>query len=109
VLFRLRTDSHVTINAADARSIRADVGAALGHRFGARLDRVEVYVEAADAGGPGVRCSLKVYPTAGPAVAVEEYAADSGLAVEGAVEKAVEEIDRLHDLVGVAAAGSSVW
>jgi hypothetical protein len=108
VIFRLRTDNHVTISAADVQSVRADVGAALGHRFGARLDRVEVYVEEA-ADGPGVRCSLKAYPAAGPAVAVEQYAADVALAVEGAVEEAAEEIDRLHDLVGVAEAGSSVW
>jgi ribosome-associated translation inhibitor RaiA len=96
VIFQVRTDNHIKNSDEFAESIRADVEAAIGPRFGDRLRRVEVYLEDtnADKGGVDTRCSIEVHLAGHPAVAAEDRAADVETAVDGAVDKVLRVIER---------------
>ena len=96
MIFQVRTDNHIRNSAAFADSIRADVEAAIGPRFGDRLRRVEVYLEDmnSDKRGVDTRCSIEVHLAGRPAVTAENRAADVETAVEGAVEKVLRVLER---------------
>jgi ribosome-associated translation inhibitor RaiA len=96
VIFQVRTDNHIRNSEEFADSIRADVEAAIGDRFGDRLRRVEVYLEDtnSDKGGIDTRCSIEIHLAGRPAVAAEDRAADVDTAVDGAVEKVLRVIEK---------------
>ena len=96
MIFQVRTDNHIRNSAAFAESIRADVEAAFGSRFGDRLRRVEVYLEDvnSDKGGIDTRCSVEVHLAGRPAVAAHDVAADVETAVDGAVERVLRVIEK---------------
>lgn len=96
MIFQVRTDNHIRNSAEFAESIRADVEAAIGPRFGDRLRRVEVYLEDvnSDKGGNDTRCSIEVHLAGRPAVAAEDRAADVETAVDGAVERVLRVIEK---------------
>jgi len=113
VIFQVRTDNHIKNSAEFSESVRADVEAAIGPRFGDRLRRVEVYLEDtnADKGGVDTRCSVEVHLAGRPAVTAEDRAADVETAVDGAVEKVLrvleKQLGRLNDRAGhTSAAGT---
>lgn len=96
MIFQVRTDNHIRNSEAFAESIRADVEAAIGPRFGDRLRRVEVYLEDvnADKGGVDTRCSVEVHLAGHPAVAAEDRAGDVETAVDGAVERVLRVLEK---------------
>ena len=96
MIFQVRTDNHIQNSELFSESIRADVEAALGPRFGDRLRRVEVYLEDvnADKGGVDTRCSIEVHLAGLPAVTAEDRAADVETAVDGAVERVLRVIEK---------------
>ena len=113
MIIQVRTDNHIKNNAEFTESIRADVEAAFGDRFGERLRRVEVYLEDTNAekGGIDTRCSVEVHLAGRPAVAAEDRAADVDTAVQGAIDKVLRVIEkqlgRLDDRAGhTSAAGA---
>ena len=115
MIFQVRTDNHIKNSAEFTESIRADVEARIGPRFGDRLRRVEVYLEDtnADKGGVDTRCSIEVHLAGRPAVAAEDRASDVETAVEGAVEKVIrvleKKLGRQEDRAGhTSAAGDEV-
>jgi ribosome-associated translation inhibitor RaiA len=89
MIFQVRTDNHIRSDDEFVGSVRGDVEAALGHRFGDRLRRVEVYLEDMNGGKGGVdiRCGVEVHLAGHPAVAAEGRAADVGTAVEAAIDR----------------------
>ena len=112
MIFQVRTDNHITNSAEFSESIRADVEAAIGSRLGARLRRVEVYLEDmnADKRGIDIRCSIEVHLAGRPAVAAEARAADIEAAVDMAVDRVLrvteKQLGRQDDRAGhVSAAG----
>ena len=112
MIFQVRTDNHIKNSAAFSESIRADVEAAIGGRFGDRLRRVEVYLEDTngDKGGVDTRCSVEVHLAGRPVVSAEDRAEDVDTAVEGAVEKVLrvleKQLGRIEDRAGhVSASG----
>lgn len=114
MIFQVRTDNHIRNSAAFAESIRADVEAAIGTRFGDRLRRVEVYLEDvnSDKGGVDTRCSVEIHLAGRPAVAAHAQEADVEAAVDGAVERVLHVIEkqlgRLEDRAGhTSAAGEA--
>lgn len=96
MIFQVRTDNHIRNSAEFSESIRADVEAAIGSRFGDRLRRVEVYLEDVNSekGGIDTRCSIEVHLAGRPAVAAEDRAADAETAVDGAVERVLRVIEK---------------
>jgi ribosome-associated translation inhibitor RaiA len=96
VIFQVRAGNHINNSAEFAESIRADVEAAIGPRFGDRLRRVEVYLEDmnAEKGGVDTRCSIEVHLAGRPTVTAENRAGDIEAAVEGAVGKVLRLIER---------------
>lgn len=96
MIFQVRTDNHIKNSAKFSESIRADVEAAIGSRFGDRLRRVEVYLEDtnADKGGVDTRCSIEVHLAGRPSVIAENRAADVEAAVDGAVEKVLRVLEK---------------
>ncbi|HVL12476.1 MAG TPA: HPF/RaiA family ribosome-associated protein [Gemmata sp.] len=96
MIFQVRTDNHIKNSAEFTESIRADVEAAIGTRFGGRFRRVEVYLEDVNAekGGVDTRCSIEMHLAGRPAVTAEDRAPDAETAVSGAVEKVLRAIER---------------
>ena len=115
MIFQVHTDNHIRNSAEFAESIRADVESAIGKRFGARLRRVEVYLEDTNGpkGGVDTRCSVEVHLAGRPAATAEDRAEDVETAVEGAVEKVLrvleKQLGRQDDRAGhTSAAGDEV-
>ena len=96
MIFQLRTDNHISNSAAFSDSVRADVEAAIGTRYGDRLRRVEVYLEDmnADKRGVDTRCSVEVHLAGHPAIAAEARAEDVDTAVELALERAMRVLEK---------------
>ena len=96
MIFQVRTDNHIRNSAEFSESIRADVEAAIGPRFGDRLRRVEVYLEDTNGekGGVDTRCSIEVHLAGRPAVTAEDRAADVETAVDGAVERVLRILEK---------------
>jgi ribosome-associated translation inhibitor RaiA len=95
VIFQVRTDNHIRNSAEFTESIRANVEAAIGSRFGDRLRRVEVYLEDTNGekGGVDTRCSVEIHLAGRPAVVAEDRAGDVDTAVDGALEKVLRVIE----------------
>lgn len=93
--FLVRTDNHIRNSEELRESIRADVEAGIGHRFGDRLRRVEVYLEDVNAekGGIDTRCSVEIHLAGRPAVAAHAVATDVDTAVEQAIERVLRVIE----------------
>ena len=96
MIFQVRTDNHIHNSDEFSESIRADVEAAFGSRFGDRLRRVEVYLEDtnADKGGVDIRCSIEVHLAGRPAATAEDRASDVDTAVDGATEKVLRVLEK---------------
>src|SRR5262245_22542736 len=113
MIFQLRTDNHIKNSDEFSESIRADVEAVIGTRFGDRLRRIEVYLEDMNdaKGGVDIRCSVELHLAGHSAVAAEDRAADIETAVDGAVERMLrvveKQLGRQDDRAGhTSAAGS---
>jgi ribosome-associated translation inhibitor RaiA len=96
MIFQVRTDNHITNSAEFTESIRGDVEAAIGSRFGDRLRRVEVYLEDmnADKRGIDTRCSVEIHLAGHPAVAAEARASDVDTALDMALERVLRVIEK---------------
>ena len=96
MIFQVRTDNHINNSQEFTESIRADVEAAIGDRFGDRLRRVEVYLEDMNAEKRGVdtRCSIEIHLAGHPAVAAEHRSSDVETAVEGAVDRVLRVLEK---------------
>jgi hypothetical protein len=112
MLFQLRTDNHIKNSEELAAAVRAEVEGALGHRFGERVQRVEVYLQDMNShkGGVDKRCAIEAHLAGYPPVAVDDRAADRDQAVSGAVERLLRVLEhrlgRLQDRGGhVSASG----
>ena len=92
----MRTDNHITNSAEFTESIRGDVEAAIGSRFGNRLRRVEVYLEDMNAEKRGIdtRCSVEIHLAGHPAIAAESRAADIETALDMAVDRVLWMIEK---------------
>lgn len=115
MILQVRTDNHLKNSDQLSESIRADVEAAIGSRFGDRLRRVEVYLEDmnADKGGVDTRCTVEMHLAGRPAVVAEDRATDVETAVDGAVAKVLrlleKQLGREKDRAGrTSAAGDEV-
>lgn len=106
MLFQLRTDNHIRNSDELAESIRGDVAATLGDRYGDRVRRVEVYLEDTNAqkGGVDVRCTVEAHLAGRPAFAAEDRAAEVAVAVDGALDKLLRVLEhklgRIDDRAG---------
>lgn len=96
MIFQLRTDNHIKNSSEFSESIRGDVEAAIGSRFGERLRRVEVYLEDMNAtkGGVDIRCTVELHLAGQSPVAAEDRAADVDTAVDGALERVLRVIEK---------------
>lgn len=96
MIFQVRTDNHIANSDEFSESIRADVEAAIGSRFGDRLRRVEVYLEDMNAEKRGLdtRCSVEIHLAGHPAVAAEARAADVETALDMAVDRVLRVIEK---------------
>jgi hypothetical protein len=104
--FQVRTDNHIENSEALADSVRAEVEAAMGDRFGDRVRRIEVYLQDMNGHkkGADTRCSIEVGLAGHQPVAVDARAGSVDDAVTGAVDKLIRALDhtlgRLQDKDG---------